>query len=776
MVRRSKKKSPQFWQCHRDNPTIAPTSSDTVRAEINNDSVDQDASIENSRVSAEVDVLASEGTPVEDIALTHTVERSISHIENNAHAESDTAAPVCLEIEAVQPDNTTTTKAQYVLPDQVKQAQDIISSCLEESETAQKDAIDRAISLLYPYKPRDGQRDALHHLIYRRKDLILIAKTAFGKSMILQAVSILLRKSTAIILLPLNQIGEEQTQYITRIGGKPCFLNAETINRKLLDEVQGGMFTHILISPELAISDDFRNIACNPAFKERISLVVVDEAHLVSQWGRAFRPAYARLNQLRSYLGMGVPWFACSATLDSETLEALRKGVSFDADIKVQRTSIDRPELLIRTGWIPNKSGYSALRFLFSEDGKTPGSVFSEPHLVPKTIVFFDTRKDAYAAMEDARMWLQQSEHHHYSNRQILQAIKIFHRKTASLDKTAIISEFQKPGEESLIRVIFATEALGIGADLPDVPRVVQYGLPKGPEPAIMWQRGGRACRNGCDGETIILIDEWVDGNRSTQKPKNAKNRGKTRSSSGAVVSGGSVDEAQGPKKLTNEQRRANLPDFWYTLANSEKQEPPKCIRRQFLEHFQEPDEYKAAIRTDRCCSNCNPEYRLNKLDQFYLYHELGPRANNRTKQVLKALDEWAKDQMNSVYKGCAFKPVSTLFLSQDQRDRIAKNAHLILDMDSLRTALGSWYFFDTHGRALLDTLRNSYRQTQARAHNQPAIASQSQCLGLDSQTGLAQSVAPKRRALESISYNIPSKKRQTEECHSSTHTEHSRI
>ena len=167
MVRRSKKKSPQFWQCYRANSTIAPTSSDTVRAEINNDSVDQDASLENSRVSDEVD-LASEGTPVEDIALTHTVERSISHIENNAHAESDAVAPVCLEIEAVQPDNTTTTKAQYVLPDQVKQAQDIISSCLEESETAQKDAIDRAISLLYPYKPRDGQRDALHHLILIR--------------------------------------------------------------------------------------------------------------------------------------------------------------------------------------------------------------------------------------------------------------------------------------------------------------------------------------------------------------------------------------------------------------------------------------------------------------------------------------------------------------------------------------------------------------------------------------------------------------------------------
>jgi superfamily II DNA helicase RecQ len=146
--------------------------------------------------------------------------------------------------------------------------------------------------------------------------------------MILPAVPILFRKSIAIILLPLNQIGEEQAESITRIGGKPCFLNAETISRKLLNQVQQGLFTHTLINPELAISDDFRRIASNPAFKEQLSLVVVDEAHLVSQWGRAFRPAYARLNQLRSYLGMAVPWFACSATLDPDTLEAHKKGVS----------------------------------------------------------------------------------------------------------------------------------------------------------------------------------------------------------------------------------------------------------------------------------------------------------------------------------------------------------------------------------------------------------------------------------------------------------------
>jgi superfamily II DNA helicase RecQ len=72
--------------------------------------------------------------------------------------------------------------------------------------------------------------------------------------------------------------------------------------------------------------------------------------------------------------------------------------------------------------------------------------------------------------------------------------------------------------------VIFATEALGLGVNLPDVRRVVQYGLPKDEDPAIMWQRGGRASRDGRDGEIILLLDDWVEGPRtksqSTQQGK----------------------------------------------------------------------------------------------------------------------------------------------------------------------------------------------------------------------------------------------------------------
>ena len=220
-----------------------------------------------------------------------------------------------LEVECIDKAGNTAVQTCAIPAGRVAQAQRTIAGAKEAEEVEQNRAIKEAIQLLYPYAPREGQRDALRQLIYKRKDIILIAKTSFGKSMILQAVSILISRSITVVVLPLDQIGKEQAEYITRIGGRPCFLNADTINARVLADVRNGKYTHVLISPELAISDKFHATAIDPVFKERLGLVVVDEAHLVLQWGRDFRTAYARLGQLRSLFGGHVPWFACSATL-----------------------------------------------------------------------------------------------------------------------------------------------------------------------------------------------------------------------------------------------------------------------------------------------------------------------------------------------------------------------------------------------------------------------------------------------------------------------------
>lgn len=595
-------------------------------------------------------------------------------------------------------------------PNQVAEAQKVILDARGKGEIEENSAIDKAISTLYPYSPRKGQRDALRHLIYRRKDLILIAKTSFGKSMILQAVSILMQKSITIVILPLDQIGKDQVEYITHIGGKPCLLNTDTLNSKLLSQIRKAEFTHILLSPELAIGEKFRPVVIDPVVNDQLSLVVIDEAHLVSQWGRAFRTDYARLSQLRSLLGRDLPWFACSATLDKATLKSLIEGASFSKDVDIMRMSIDRPELLIKIGWIPRGSrrSASALRFLFDEGCRAQSNSVTRQQLIPKTIVFFDSKNEAYNSMYACRRWLQDSDRHQYSSKLAKQVIKVFHRDTAKLEKEKIIAEFQKPGEDSLIRVLFATEALGLGVHLPDIPRSAQYRLPKSPEPAISWQRGGRASRDGKDGETILLIDEWVQGERS---------KSHRRMSTESVSLPDELEELEEledscdsdlekpkRKRLSDFERRGKLSDFWYKLANDDS-----CLREQFLDFFDEPSEYRMNIRKERCCSSCNEEYHLGKLDKHYLYAERGNSLNKKRKKILESITKWADEQIPAVFPTVGFELTTCCFLTDKQRTSLAKNAHIIFNLNQLRETLGSWRFFTTHGEALLKELRAAH-------------------------------------------------------------------
>jgi superfamily II DNA helicase RecQ len=150
----------------------------------------------------------------------------LSQSQLNVHIGAAKPASTQVEVELV--DGAVETQA--VSSSKITHAQEIIAGARGADEQAQKTAVEEAIQHIYPYPPREGQRDALWQLIYQQKDLILIAKTSFGKSMILQAVSILLKKTMTVVILPLDRIGQEQAEYITNIGGRPCFLNADTIN------------------------------------------------------------------------------------------------------------------------------------------------------------------------------------------------------------------------------------------------------------------------------------------------------------------------------------------------------------------------------------------------------------------------------------------------------------------------------------------------------------------------------------------------------------------
>lgn len=181
---------------------------------------------------------------------------------------TDVATATCETMETTSsPAECINVDANETRAAQIAHAQEIVDGVRGGDKRAQLVAIEQAIQHIYPYPSRAGQRDALWQLIYQRKDMILIAKTSFGKSMILQAVSISLKKKITIVILPLDRIGQQQSALITKIGGSACFLNANTISKKLLADIRRGHYTHILTSPELATGDKFHQTATDPYFK-----------------------------------------------------------------------------------------------------------------------------------------------------------------------------------------------------------------------------------------------------------------------------------------------------------------------------------------------------------------------------------------------------------------------------------------------------------------------------------------------------------------------------
>ncbi|KAI5305619.1 hypothetical protein KEM56_003855 [Ascosphaera pollenicola] len=141
--------------------------------------------------------------------------------------------------------------------DDVAKAQKIIELRIE-GVTQQYNACFLAMSLVFPYMPREEQVDAVRWLNYEKKDLILVAKTAFGKSTVLQFVFMLQCDSVTIIILPLDQIGKEQKEKVEKLSGKPFFLHGPTNNAKNRQRIANSEFTHVLIGPEQAVTDQMR--------------------------------------------------------------------------------------------------------------------------------------------------------------------------------------------------------------------------------------------------------------------------------------------------------------------------------------------------------------------------------------------------------------------------------------------------------------------------------------------------------------------------------------
>jgi hypothetical protein len=362
--------------------------------------------------------------------------------------------------------------------------------------------------------PRAQQIRALRRLVYGIGDTLLVAKTGFGKSIIFHAFSVLTDYIT-LQIIPISKLGQEQLDAIRRYpGAKPCLLTADTkkANPRLLSEIRRGEFTHILLGPEQLMSPEFRRLFLDTMFYSRVRLVAIDECHVIRQW-KDFRREFLRFQELRRSLSSQAVFFACTATLDAVTEADVCRYGGFHrvgtepGFLEIIRTSIDRPEIGISIQPIEKgQQGSHAQLLALLHDCVDSESHALTPSRIPRTIIFVDGRTRISAIATLFQRWLVQKG---YSPRMARDTVGVFTARVAKSDQERLYRTFAS--NDSPLRIMIATTALGMGMDLSGVECVVQWNFLITEDLGDLVQRFGRAARReGQTGIAIFFVPYWA--------------------------------------------------------------------------------------------------------------------------------------------------------------------------------------------------------------------------------------------------------------------------
>ncbi len=341
---------------------------------------------------------------------------------------------------------------------------------------------------------RDDQWIAIEALVVHRRRALVVQRTGWGKSAVYFIAAKLLRaagRGPTVIVSPLLALMRNQVAAAERAGVHAATINSsnvtewDTVHRR----VNTGELDVLLVSPERLNNPDFRD-AVLPALAADAGLVVVDEAHCVSDWGHDFRPDYRRIRTLIAELGEGIPVLATTATANDRVVAdvAAQLGVGGADDVPgggaddmpgggagtlVLRGGLDRESLrlsVVQAGGPAQRAAWLAAHM-----DSLPGS----------GIVYTLT----VAQANDIAALLREQGH----------TVAAYTGGTEAAEREQL--------EEDLIhnrvKALIATSALGMGFDKPDLGFVVHLGAPS--SPIAYYQQVGRAGRSTDSAEVILL-------------------------------------------------------------------------------------------------------------------------------------------------------------------------------------------------------------------------------------------------------------------------------
>ncbi len=330
------------------------------------------------------------------------------------------------------------------------------------------DLFEEILYRYWKYKSfRPLQKDIIEEA-YKGNDVLGLLPTGGGKSIIFQVAG-LARQGLSIVITPLIALMKDQVENLQAKGIKAAAIFTGMDKDEIqttLQQALDNQLNFLYLSPERLLSISFQGYLKNMP----VNLIVVDEAHCISQWGYDFRPSYLKIAEIRNFF-QDIPILALTATATPEVAKDIQDKLGFK-QYNLFKKSFERKNLIYIVRQIENKYDY-----LVNTIKKTKGS----------GIVYVRSRKRTRTLAELLQRNGISADYYHAGLKQETRNIK------------------QEKWKKGNIRIIVATNAFGMGIDKPDVRFVIHIDIPESIE--AYYQEAGRAGRDGKKAFAVLLYN-----------------------------------------------------------------------------------------------------------------------------------------------------------------------------------------------------------------------------------------------------------------------------